>query len=75
MEEFDKYRHLLFFLVWFFLLASFALVVLRGESNTPTFKVALLVFFLPLAGIIATTMRIRRKIREEMTDSPLREDA
>ncbi|MDV3103632.1 hypothetical protein [Thermococcus waiotapuensis] len=70
MDGFDKYRPLLLFLTWFFLLSLFALVVLRGESGTVTFKAALTVFLLTLVGIVGTAIKVRRKIREEMAGLP-----
>ncbi|ASJ00649.1 hypothetical protein [Thermococcus gorgonarius] len=74
MDGFDKYRQLLFFLTWFFLLSLFALIVLRGETGTVTFKVALTVFFLTLVGIVRTAIKLRRKIREEMAGLPPHEE-
>ncbi|ASJ07073.1 hypothetical protein [Thermococcus pacificus] len=74
MDGFDKYRQLLFFLTWFFVLSLFALVVLREETGTVTFKAALATFFLTLVGIVGTAIKIRRKIREEMAGLPPHEE-
>ncbi|WP_430515167.1 hypothetical protein [Pyrococcus woesei] len=60
MDEFERYRRILFFLVWFFLLSLYALVVLRNESNTITFKVALFLSLLTLLGIVALVLKIKK---------------
>ena len=53
-------------MVWFFLLGLYALVALRNETNTPTFKAALLTVFIAFAGIVALAVKIRAEIKREM---------
>jgi len=62
MAEFDRYWRMLFFLVWFFLLSLYALVVLRNESSTITFKVALFLSLLTLLGIVALVAKIKKMV-------------
>jgi len=66
MERHYRYRGILFFMVWFFLLGLYALVALRNETNTPTFKAALLTVFIAFAGIVALAVKIRAEIKREM---------
>jgi len=56
--EADRYRHILFFRVWFLPLGLYAVIHLRNETNTPTFKAALLTVLITFAGIIALAARL-----------------
>ena len=64
--EADRYRHILFFMVWFLLLELYAVIHLRNETNTPTFKAALLTVLITFAGIVVLAARIRAKIKREL---------
>lgn len=66
MEKPDHYRPVLFFMVWFFLLSVYATIGLRDESNTASFKAALLAAFLSLLGIVGLAVKIRRELRKEL---------
>ncbi|MCD6524317.1 MAG: hypothetical protein J7K48_04890 [Thermococcus sp.] len=66
MERHYRYRGVLFFMVWFFLLGLYALIMLRNETDTPTFKAALLTVFIAFAGIVALAVKIRAEIKREM---------
>jgi Trk-type K+ transport system membrane component len=66
VERPDRYRPVLFFMVWFFLLSLYAVIVLWDERGTLTFNVALLVFFLSFLGTVGLVAKIRRELREEL---------
>lgn len=64
--EVDRYRHFLFFMVWFFLLSLYTVIALRNEVHTLTFKVGLFMLLITLIGIIELAAKIRAKIKREI---------
>lgn len=66
MVEAERYRPVLFLMVWFFLLSLYAIVFLRDESSSAPFKAALLATLLSLLGIAGLAAKIRRELRKEL---------